>query len=159
MRVTEELTAPVNGIEIAYQEIGDPDGEPMVLIMGLGTQMIAWDLEFCELLANEGFRVIRFDNRDVGHSTSLGRRPPNMPAMLLGLPLGLAYTLDDMADDVAALIGHLGVESAHIVGISQGGMIAQVLAYNHPERVRSFGLLSTGAGKRIASMPRLRALG
>jgi pimeloyl-ACP methyl ester carboxylesterase len=159
MRVTEELTAPVNGIEIAYQEIGDPEGEPIVLIMGLGTQMIAWDLEFCGLLADEGFRVIRFDNRDVGRSTSLGRRPPNPAAMLLGLPFGLAYTLDDMADDAAGLIEHLELEPTHVVGISQGGMIAQVLAYKHPQKVRSLGLLSTGAGKRIASLPRLRALG
>ncbi|HEX2129430.1 MAG TPA: alpha/beta hydrolase [Solirubrobacterales bacterium] len=159
MRVSDERIAPVNGIEIAYQEIGEPDGEPMVLIMGLGTQMIGWDLEFCELLANEGFRVIRFDNRDTGHSTSLGRRPPNLPAMLLGLPFGLAYTLDDMADDVASLIDYLDLGSAHVVGISQGGMTAQVLAYNHPDKVRSLGLLSTGAGKRVASVPRLRALG
>jgi pimeloyl-ACP methyl ester carboxylesterase len=159
MRITEELIAPVNGIEIAYQEIGEPDGEPMLMIMGLGTQMNGWDLEFCELLASEGYRVVRFDNRDVGHSTWMGRRPPNTMAMMLGLRQGLAYTLDDMAADAAGLIEHLGVESAHVVGASQGGMIAQVLAYNHPQRVRSLGLIMTGAGKRIASLPRMRALG
>jgi pimeloyl-ACP methyl ester carboxylesterase len=159
MRVSEELIAPVNGVELAYQEIGEPDAEPMLMIMGLGTQMNGWDLGFCELLANDGFRVIRFDNRDVGHSTSMGRRPPNPAAMLLGLPAGLAYTLDDMAADAASLIEHLGLESAHVVGASQGGMIAQVVGYNHPQRVRSLGLIMTGAGKRIASVPRMRALG
>jgi pimeloyl-ACP methyl ester carboxylesterase len=159
MRVSEELIAPVNGIEIAYQEIGDPDGEPIVLIMGLGTQMIAWDLGFCGLLAERGFRVIRFDNRDVGHSTWIDEPAPNTLTMLLGLPLGLAYTLEDMAADTAGLIEHLEVDSAHVVGASQGGMIAQVLAYDRPELVRSLGLIMTGAGKRIASVPRLRALG
>ena len=159
MRVTEERRAAVNGIEIAYQEIGDPDGEPMVMIMGLGTQMTAWDLGFCELLADAGYRVIRFDNRDVGHSTWIDSAPPNPVAALLGLPFGLAYTLDDMAADAAGLIEHLGLEAAHVVGASQGGMIAQVLAYTHPERVRSLGLLMTGAGKRVTSVPRLRALG
>jgi pimeloyl-ACP methyl ester carboxylesterase len=159
MRVSEEQLAPVNGIEIAYQEIGPPDGEPMVMIMGLGTQMNGWDLGFCELLASEGFRVIRFDNRHVGHSTWVDAPPANPVAALLGLRKGLAYTLEDMATDAAGLIEHLGLESAHVVGASQGGMIAQVLACARPERVCSLGLLMTGAGKRIASLPRLRALG
>jgi pimeloyl-ACP methyl ester carboxylesterase len=159
MRIGDELRAPVNGIEIAYQEIGDPDGEPMVMIMGLATQMIHWDLGFCELLADAGFRVIRFDNRDIGHSTWIDAPAPGMPAMLLGLRRDLAYTLEDMATDVAGLIEHLELGSAHVVGASQGGMIAQVLAYSHPRLVRSLGLIMTGAGKRIASVPRLRALG
>ena len=100
----------MNGIEIAYQEIGDPDGEPMLLVMGLGTQMIAWDDGFCELLAEAGLRVIRFDNRDVGHSTWIDAPAPDTVAMLLGLTAGLAYTLDDMADDTAGLIEHLGLD-------------------------------------------------
>jgi pimeloyl-ACP methyl ester carboxylesterase len=158
-RVGSEQIAAVNGIEIAYQEIGEPEGEPIVLIMGLGTQMNGWQPGFCELLADEGFRVIRFDNRDVGHSTWIDAPPPNRLAMLLGLRPGLAYTLEDMAADTAGLIEHLGVDSAHVVGASQGGMIAQVLAYDRPELVRSLGLIMTGAGKRIASVPRLRALG
>jgi pimeloyl-ACP methyl ester carboxylesterase len=159
MRVGDEQFASVNGIEIAHQEIGEPDGEPIVLIMGLGTQMIGWDLGFCELLAERGFRVVRFDNRDVGHSTWIDRPPPGWLPMLLGLRSGLAYTLEDMAADAAGLIEHLGLDSAHVVGASQGGMIAQVLAYDRPELVRSLGLIMTGAGKRIASVPRLRALG
>ena len=159
MLIGEERLAPVNGIEIAYQEIGEPDGEPMLLIMGLGTQMIHWDLGFCELLAEAGLRVIRFDNRDVGHSTSVDSPPPGRAAMLLGLRHGLAYTLEDMGDDAAGLIEYLELDSAHVVGASQGGMIAQVLAYAHRRLVRSLGLIMTGAGKRIASVPRLRALG
>ena len=159
IRVGDEQRAPVNGIELAYQELGEPDGEPIVLVMGLATQMIHWELGFCELLAGEGFRVVRFDNRDIGHSTYIDRGVPSPIAMLFGLRRGLAYTLDDMADDLAGLIEHLGLESAHVVGVSQGGMIAQVLGYRRPERVRSLGLIMTGSGKRAASVPRLRALG
>ncbi|MGH2985753.1 MAG: alpha/beta fold hydrolase [Solirubrobacterales bacterium] len=159
MRIGDEQRAAVNGIELAYQELGERDGEPIVLVMGLATQMIHWDLGFCELLAAEGFRVVRFDNRDIGHSTYIDRGVPSRSAMLLGLRRGLAYTLEDMADDLAGLIEHLGLESAHVVGASQGGMIAQVLGYRRPERVRSLGLIMTGSGKRVASVPRLRALG
>lgn len=159
MRIGDEQLAPVNGIELAYQEIGDPEGEPMVLIMGLGGQMVHWDLGFCELLADAGFRVIRFDNRDVGRSSWIDAPVPGRAAMLFGLRRGLAYTLRDMADDAAGLIEYLEIEPAHVVGVSQGGMIAQVLAYSRPELVRSLGLMMTGAGKRIASVPRLRALG
>ena len=159
IRLGDEQRAPVNGIELAYQELGEPDDEAIVLVMGLATQMIHWELGFCELLAGEGFRVVRFDNRDIGHSTYLDRGVPSPIAMLLGLRRGLAYTLEDMADDLAGLIEHLGLESAHVVGVSQGGMIAQVLGYRRPERVRSLGLIMTGSGKRAASVPRLRALG
>lgn len=159
MRVAEERLAPANGIEIAYQEIGDPEGEPMVLIMGLGTQMIAWDLAFCGMLAARGFRVIRFDNRDVGHSTAIDAPAPGRTAMLLGLRKGLAYTLEDMADDLGGLLDHLGIDAAHVVGASQGGMIAQVFAVRRPSAVSSLGLIMTGSGKRIASLPRMRALG
>jgi pimeloyl-ACP methyl ester carboxylesterase len=159
MRIGDELRAPVNGVELAYQELGDPDGEPMMLVMGLGTQMIHWPLGFCELLVGRGFRLIRFDNRDIGHSTWVDAPVPSRTAMLLGLRRGLAYTLDDMADDLAGLIEHLGVAPAHVVGVSQGGMIAQVLGYRRPELVRSLGLIMTGSGKRVASLPRLRALG
>jgi pimeloyl-ACP methyl ester carboxylesterase len=159
MRIGEERRAPVNGIELAYQELGDPDGEPMVLVMGLGTQMIHWPLGFCELLVERGFRLIRFDNRDIGHSTWIDAPVPSRTAMLLGLRRGLAYTLDDMADDLGGLIEHLEIGPAHVVGVSQGGMIAQVLGYRRPEVVRSLGLIMTGSGKRVASLPRLRALG
>ena len=156
---SEERFAEVGEVTLCYQELGDPEGEPMLLVMGLGTQMIHWETGFCELLAGEGFRVIRFDNRDVGHSSRVERPPPGRLAMLAGLPRSLAYTLDDMADDAVGLARRSGLESAHLVGASMGGMIAQVAGYRRPERVRSLGLIMTGAGKRLASIPRLRVLG
>jgi pimeloyl-ACP methyl ester carboxylesterase len=159
MRIGEEQRAPVNGIELAYQELGEPDGDPMLLVMGLGTQMIHWPEGFCELLVERGFRLVRFDNRDIGHSTWIDAPVPGRAAMLLGLRRRLAYTLDDMADDLAGLIEYLEIGPAHVVGVSQGGMIAQVLGYRRPELVRSLGLVMTGSGKRVASLPRLRALG
>jgi pimeloyl-ACP methyl ester carboxylesterase len=121
--------------------------------------MIHWPLGFCELLVERGFRLIRFDNRDVGHSTWVDAPVPSRTAMLLGLRRGLAYTLGDMADDLGGLIEYLGTAPAHVVGVSQGGMIAQVLGYQRPELVRSLGLIMTGSGKRVTSLPRLRALG
>jgi pimeloyl-ACP methyl ester carboxylesterase len=159
MRIGDEQRAPSNGIELAYREFGDPGGEPMVMVMGLGTQMIHWPDGFLELLAERGFRLITFDNRDIGHSTWIDAPVPGRAAMLFGLRRRLAYTLDDMADDLAGLIEHLELGPAHVVGVSQGGMIAQVLGYRHPDLVRSLGLIMTGSGKRVASLPRLRALG
>ena len=156
---SEERFADLGEVKLCYQEMGDPEGQPMVLVMGLGTQMIAWEDGFCELLAREGFRVVRFDNRDIGHSTVLDGPPPGRIAMLGGLPRKLAYTLEDMADDLTGLIEQLELEDAHVVGASMGGMIAQVAGYRRPERVRSLGLIMTGAGKRVASLPRMRALG
>jgi pimeloyl-ACP methyl ester carboxylesterase len=156
---SEERFAEVGSVTLCHQEVGDPAGDPIVLVMGLGTQMIHWEDGFCELLAAEGFRVIRFDNRDAGRSSKVSAGPPSRLAMLAGVPQSLAYTLDDLADDTAGLIEALGLDSAHLVGASMGGMIAQVLGYRSPERVRSLGLIMTGSGKRIASIPRLRALG
>ena len=156
---SEERYADVGKLSLCYQELGDPEGEPMLMVMGLGTQMIHWDTGFCSLLASEGFRVIRFDNRDVGRSSRVGGKPPGRLAMLSGLPHGLAYSLEDMADDAVGLASALGLESAHYVGASMGGMIAQVAGYRSPKQVRSLGLIMTGSGKRIASLPRLRALG
>ena len=154
-----ERFARVGELELCYQELGDPAGEPMLLVMGLGTQLIHWQDGFCDLLGEQGYRVIRFDNRDVGRSTVLDGPPPGKLAMLLGLRRGLAYTLDDLADDAAGLLEALGLDSAHVAGASMGGMIAQVLAYRRPERVRSLALLMTGSGRRVLSVPRLRALG
>ncbi|MGH2953861.1 MAG: alpha/beta fold hydrolase [Solirubrobacterales bacterium] len=154
-----ERFARVGEVELCYEELGDPAGEPMLLVMGLATQMIHWEDGFCDLLGAQGFRVIRFDNRDSGRSTTLDRPPPGRTAMLLGLRRGLAYTLDDLAADAAGLLEALEIESAHVTGISMGGMIAQVMAYRRPERVRSLGLIMTGGGKRVASVPRMRAFG
>jgi pimeloyl-ACP methyl ester carboxylesterase len=149
-----EQFAQVNGIELCYETFGDSGDPPLLLIMGLGTQMIAWQEDFCEELAGRGFWVIRYDNRDVGHSTRFDDVAPPNPAKLLTRRKGeLAYTLADMADDAAALIEELGHESAHVVGASMGGMIGQTLAINHPERVRSFVSIMSTTGSRFVGQP------
>ena len=152
-----ERIAPANGIELAYEELGDPAGEPMVLIMGLATQMIFWDVELCELFGERGYRVIRFDNRDIGHSTKLDAAgvPRNAEMMLgYGRP---AYRLADMAADTMGLLDHLEIERAHLVGASMGGMIAQQLAIDHPERALSLCSIMSATGNRRYRFPRWRA--
>lgn len=156
----EERLAPANGIELAYQEAGDPSGEPLLLIMGLATQMLAWDEELCSMLAERGFRVIRFDNRDVGHSTKLeSAGVPGRTDMLLGRRGSAAYLLGDMAADTAGLMDHLGIESAHLVGASMGGMIAQTMAIEHPRRVRSLVSMMSSTGNRWLGVPAWKAFG
>jgi pimeloyl-ACP methyl ester carboxylesterase len=155
----QERFAKVGDLELCYEDLGDPDGEPLVLVMGLGTQLIHWNPEFVNLLGDRGFRVIRFDNRDAGHSTKLTGPPPGTIAMLFGLPHGRAYHLNDMADDVTGLFDALDMESAHVTGVSMGGFIAQVAAYRHPDRVRSLTMLMSGSGRRVSSLPRMRAMG
>ncbi len=140
--------APANGIRIAYDSFGSPSSEPVVLIMGLGCQMIGWRDGLCEALAKRGFFVLRFDHRDVGFSSRFAGPKPNLALSLLKkslrLPLRPAYTLSDMAGDVTGLLDVLGIESAHVVGASMGGMIAQLVAIRYPERVRSLAsLMST----------------
>ena len=120
--------AKANGIELEYDTFGDPSGAPLVLIAGLGMQMVGWDEEFCELLAGRGFHVIRFDNRDAGLSTW-----PDA-----------TYTLEDMARDAVGLLDALGVQQAHVVGASMGGFIAQVVALDHPERVLTLTSMISG---------------
>jgi pimeloyl-ACP methyl ester carboxylesterase len=154
----EERIAPANGIELAYDEIGDADGEPMILIMGLATQMIHWDLEFCAMLADRGYRVIRFDNRDIGRSTKIKAPVPGTAAMLLGLG-SPAYRLRDMADDTVGLLDHLDVESAHVVGASMGGMIAQAVAIGYPERARTLTSVMSTTGNRRLGLPKWSAFG
>lgn len=141
--------AKSNGIELEWEAFGDAGAEPLLLVMGLGAQMILWDERFCELLAGRGFRVVRFDNRDVGGSTWLD--PLGVPkpfeaaaAVARGETPDVPYTLPDMADDAAGLLDALGIEAAHVVGASMGGMIVQALAIRHPERVRSLvSIMST----------------
>lgn len=154
----EERIAPANGIEIAYQEMGDPAGEPLLLVMGLAMQMLGWDEGFCSLLAERGFRVVRFDNRDVGRSTKLvDAGVPRRFDMLAGRRSTAAYLIGDMARDAAGLMDHLGIESAHVVGASMGGMIAQTLAIEHPRRVRSLVSIMSTTGSRWAGLPSFRA--
>ena len=159
-RLSEERLAPANRIEIAYQEIGDPDGEPLLLIMGLATQMLAWDEPFCAMLAERGFRVIRFDNRDIGHSTKIEAAGlPKRTDMLLGRRRTAPYLLRDMADDTTGLMDHLGVDAAHLVGASMGGMIAQTVAIRRPERVRSLVSIMSSTGSRWLGVPTWKAFG
>ena len=154
-----ELTAQANGIELAYEEFGDRADPTVLLIMGLGVQMLGWNQEFCELLAGRGFRVVRFDNRDVGRSTKIeGGRRPDLMAAAMGDASSASYTLDEMADDCAGLLDHLGVEAAHLVGASQGGMIAQTLAITHPERVLSLVSIMSSTGDRAVGQPHPEAL-
>ena len=142
-------TTPANGIEIAYETFGDAGGRPLLLVMGLGTQMLAWHEDFCGALVDRGFFVVRFDNRDIGLSTHLHDAPaPDVMAALGGDLSSASYRLEDMADDTAALLDALGIESAHVVGASMGGMIAQTLAITHPSRVRSLiSIMSTPSPK------------
>jgi pimeloyl-ACP methyl ester carboxylesterase len=149
--LSEERLAPANGIEIAYQEIGDPGGEPLLLVMGLGMQMLGWHEEFCTTLAERGFRVVRFDNRDIGRSTKIDlARVPSRLDMVLGRRSTAPYLLRDMAADTTGLMDHLEIESAHVVGVSMGGMIAQTLAIESPERVRSLvSMMSTTGSRRV----------
>jgi pimeloyl-ACP methyl ester carboxylesterase len=158
--LSEERLAPANGIELAYQEVGDPDGEPLLLVMGLATQMLAWPEELCSLLAERGFRVIRFDNRDIGHSTKLDHAGvPGRLDLLLGRRESAAYLLSDMADDAVGLLDHLGIESAHVVGVSMGGMIGQTLAIEHPDRIRSLVSMHSTTGSRRVGQPTLKVFG
>jgi pimeloyl-ACP methyl ester carboxylesterase len=123
-------SAKANGIRIEYDTFGDATGAPLLLISGLGVQMIGWDEEFCELLASRGFHVIRYDNRDVGLSTWMDG--------------GAGYTLDDMAADAVGLMKTLDISAAHIVGASMGGFIAQLVALNHPDRVLTLTSMISG---------------
>jgi len=146
-------TARANGIEIAYEVIGRAQDRPLLLVMGLGTQLIFWDDDLCAMLAGRGHRVIRFDNRDVGLSTKLVERGvPNVmagfAAAARGGAVGAPYTLSDMAADTAGLLDALDIESAHVVGASLGGMIAQTLAVEHPARVRSLTSIMSTTGAR-----------
>jgi pimeloyl-ACP methyl ester carboxylesterase len=156
----EEGMAPANGIELAYQEMGDPDGEPLLLIMGLATQMIAWSEGFCSLLAERGFRVVRFDNRDIGRSTKFDSAGlPSRIDTMTGRRASAPYLLRDMARDTVGLMDHLGVDSAHLAGASMGGMVAQTTAIEHPERVRSLVSMMSTTGNRRTGLPSLKAFG
>jgi pimeloyl-ACP methyl ester carboxylesterase len=148
-----------NGLKFCYDEFGDPDRPAMLLIMGLGTQMIAWPEPFCERLAEGGFRVIRFDNRDIGLSESLSGEPvPNVPILAVasrfGLRLRVPYTLHDMKRDTVALLDSLDIGGAHLVGASMGGMIAHLAASEHPDRVASLtSIMSTSGAHHLPGPP------
>ncbi len=152
--------ARANGIDICYEIFGDAGAEPMLLIMGLGAQMIHWDDDFCRQLASRGFRVIRFDNRDIGKSSHLsgGKRLTAVELLklrLLKIPVAAPYKLRDMAEDVTGLMDVLGIRSAHLVGASMGGMIAQEVAISFPQRVRSLtSIMSTTGNPKLPQATR-----
>ncbi|HXR72047.1 alpha/beta hydrolase [Actinocrinis sp.] len=146
--------AEANGIELEYDTFGAPQNRPLLLIMGLGTQMTAWEPGFCAMLAERGYYVIRFDNRDIGLSTQFDQMPePDLLAILSGDPRTAPYFLADMADDAAGLLDALGIEKAHIVGASMGGMIAQELAIRHSERVLSLCSIMSTTGDHAVGQP------
>jgi pimeloyl-ACP methyl ester carboxylesterase len=154
-----EQVAPANGIEITYQTFGDASDPTLLLVMGLGAQLIHWPEEFCELLVARGFHVVRYDNRDVGHSTKLDDAPvPDLMALAAGDAGAASYTLDDMADDAVGLLDHLGIDAAHVAGASMGGMIAQTLAIRHPQRVLSICSIMSTTGNPDVGQARPEAL-
>lgn len=147
MVLSDERLASVGEVELAYQTIGERSDPPMLLVMGLASQMIGWPDAFCELLADRGFFVIRFDNRDCGRSTVLdGAGTPSTGDALDGGSAAVPYTLSGMAGDAAGLLDALEVSAAHVVGVSMGGMIAQTLAIEQPERVLSLASIMSTTG-------------
>ena len=138
--------AKANGIELEYETFGDRAAEPLLLVAGLSQQLIGWDDDFCSQLADRGFHVIRFDNRDCGLSTWMEEAgPADIAAAFSGNPKP-AYQLDDLADDAVGLLDALGIGAAHVVGASMGGFIAQLVALNHPDRVLSLTSIMSGPG-------------
>jgi pimeloyl-ACP methyl ester carboxylesterase len=151
-------------VELYYEDMGDPHDPTVLLIMGLGAQLLLWRTTFCEKLVAEGLRVIRYDNRDVGLSSKTERRHsaesmiPRMVKFWLGMPAKSLYTLEDMTDDAAAVLDHLGIDRAHIVGASMGGMIAQIFAARFRKRTRSLGVIFSSNNRPFLPPPAPRAL-
>jgi pimeloyl-ACP methyl ester carboxylesterase len=157
--MTEQFCDVGRGITLCYETFGDASDPPAVMIMGLSVQMLAWPDDFCRALADRGLYVVRFDNRDIGHSTHLRTRPPAIPQLLLRSVLRprntRGYRLSDMALDTVGLIDGLGLSPAHVIGASMGGMIAQTLASRHPDRVRSLVSIMSNTGARFSGQPKL----
>lgn len=151
-------------LEIYYEDMGDPNDPAVLLIMGLGAQLLLWRPGFCQKLVDQGLRVIRFDNRDVGLSSKTkGQRISQglyqrMARSFVGLASEAVYTLDDMADDAAALLDHLGIDRAHIVGASMGGMIAQVFAARHSDRTKTLAVIFSSNNQAGLPPPGIKQL-
>lgn len=151
-------------IELHYEDLGDVNNPPVLLIMGLGAQLVLWHNEFCQKLIDLGYRVIRYDNRDVGLSSKLhgqrhdGPLVPKLLRALVGLPSPSVYHLSDMADDAAAVLDHLGIERAHVVGASMGGMIAQIFAARYPQRTGGLGIIFSSNNSALLPPPAPKAL-
>ncbi len=152
------------GVEIFYEDLGDPAHPPVLLIMGVGAQLPMWPDGFCAQLVKQGYRVIRFDHRDIGLSTKMhGRRADGsvyrrVARYMVGRRSPVPYTLVDLAEDTNGLLDHLQIDRAHVVGASMGGMIAQVLAGSHPDRVLSLGVIMSSTGKAFSALPRFRVI-
>ncbi len=150
-----ERMVRVGEIELCYETFGADDAPAMLMVMGLGSQMLVWAEAFCATLAGHGFRVIRFDNRDNGRSTIFrDAPPPTLRQLMLRDRRGAAYTLDEMAADAVGLLDQLGIERAHVVGASMGGMISQLIAINHPDRVHSLVSIMSTTGNRRVGLPK-----
>src|SRR4051794_27276975 len=149
-----EATARVGELDICYETFGDPADPAILLIMGLGTQMVAWHEEFCTELADRGYFVIRHDNRDIGRSSRVDGPVPTT-LQLFKRDRDAPYTLSDMANDSVGVLDHLGIEQAHIVGASMGGMIAQRVAIEHPERTLSLTSIMSNTGSFWSGQPAL----
>lgn len=152
--MSEKLQEVGGGVTLCYESFGDSSAPPLLLIMGLGMQMVAWPDEFCEQLAARGFHVVRFDNRDIGRSTRFAHvPPPTSRQILLRRFAAQQYTLSDMATDAAGLLRELELVPAHVVGLSLGGMIAQTLAAEQPQLVRSLTSIMSNTGHRFKGQP------
>jgi pimeloyl-ACP methyl ester carboxylesterase len=152
-----EQFAKLGQVRLCYETFGSPAAPALLLVMGLASQMLVWEEDFCEMLAGRGFWVIRYDNRDVGRSTVLREAPvPKRWQLALRDPKGAPYSLEQMADDGAGLLDHLQIPAAHVVGASMGGMIAQALAIRHPDRVLSLVSIMSSTGNRRVGRTRPR---
>jgi pimeloyl-ACP methyl ester carboxylesterase len=154
--VNEQFCDVGSGITLCYETFGDPSDPTALLVMGLGTQMVAWQEDFCLQLASRGLHVVRFDNRDIGRSTHLDGAPPSIRQLLMRSKAAAHYRLSDMADDAAGLLSELDLSPAHVIGASMGGMIAQTLAARHPDKVRSLVSIMSNTGTRWSGQPTFR---
>jgi pimeloyl-ACP methyl ester carboxylesterase len=163
-RISGDYAPGTGDLDIYYEDMGDPNDPAVLLIMGLGAQLLLWRKEFCEKLVAQGLRVIRYDNRDVGLSTKVTGRhtgaplAPRMVRSFLGLRSPALYTLEDVADDAAALLDHLGIDRAHIVGASMGGMIAQVFAARHKVRTKTLAIIFSSNNQPLLPPPGAKQL-
>jgi pimeloyl-ACP methyl ester carboxylesterase len=149
----EQLCTVGDGVELCFETFGDPEAPAMLLTMGLATQMLGWHEDFCEELAGRGFHVIRFDNRDCGRSQRMDGSVPSIVQLLRRDKRAASYTLEDMAGDGVGLLDHLGIEAAHVMGASMGGMIAQTMAARHPDRVLSLVSMMSNTGAFWSGQP------
>src|SRR6185437_3231555 len=154
--MAEQFCDVGDGITLCYETFGEESNPTALLIMGLGTQMVAWHEDFCRQLADRGFHVVRFDNRDIGRSTHVHGAPPTIRQLLTRSKSAAHYRISDMAEDAAGLLRELDLSPAHVIGASMGGMIAQTLAARHPKHVRSLVSIMSNTGALLSGQPALK---